>query len=810
MNMDEEHGVESVKPKDTAPDAASCSASAPTVAITNGTARNTQNTDSLSALSSDTPEKTRYNKQLSIESIATPEHVHILALEGEDTPQPTAPSSPLTNDSTGASSPILTEQEEVERLRREAARIKREQARLEEEIRLAKLQKDELEQYALAHAQSAAEEDIEIYCENPIEVMSAITEEPRTIVLEKKDVEVMSQITEARTDARHFRESNKNKRRWVAAIIIVIMLAGIAAIVGGVQSRNMKKQSASVASEDVKLVANDAVTSITPTAFPTRDTNVGNVAPVKPDLIDETDDDHVSVTMPSLSVNSDDAETVSPTPSPSVSSDSTPPSFDAIFARTVKIQTNSETILNVFEVEVFNSDGINVAANKNTTQSSTWQGQFASYAVDENQTTYSSTLKENRAWWQVDLEEMTLIESVTIFNFYCIYESDPLECSARLSNSTLLLTDDDDVVVASKQIGYTGGRLELTFYFQPMQSQSGTPSISLASPPPVIPNISPTISPSARPVRLPTIAPIQEPILPPTLAPITQLPSISPPQLICSEEEGDFSVFFTFGEDPTQISWYVFDDCTGNETYSCELCYVNEVHNSSVRHRCLPLARYTFYFSDSAGGVWPYGTGFTVIFNGESQSVQGSGVSLEDQYLTLGGNGSACPTVSPTSQTSAVPTTFDKLPFPYPFPYTRFTPWDMLEDKYIFYAESLGYNSTLWDKPYSYDLEYNVFGSLDSMQQQDVTNLGLSEDQWDCFINHYESYRWDTLPDHALEAAIVLGWSQCVWDKETDCSAGRPASETSNWRQLTPEEKAAGINLCWFRSSWDQSDTLPW
>ncbi|KAL7483640.1 hypothetical protein ACHAW6_009286, partial [Cyclotella cf. meneghiniana] len=619
MNMDEENGIISflAKPKDNAPEAASCSASAPTVAITNGNTSNTQNTDSLSALSSDTPEETRYNKQLSIESIATPEHVHILALQGEETPQHTAPSSPLANNSTGtshgASSPILTEQEEVERLRREAARIKREQARLEEEIRLAKLQKDELEQYALAHAQSAAEEDIEIYCENPIEVMSAITEEPRTLVLEKTDVEVMSQITEAGTDARHFRERNKNKRRWVAAIVIVIMLAGIAAIVAGVRSRNTKEQSASVANEEVKLATNDAVTSITPTAFPTRDTDVGNVAPVKPDLIDETGDDHVSVTMPSLSANSDDAEMAFPTPSPSFSSDSTSPSFAAIFARTVKIQTNSETILNVFEVEVFNSAGINVAANKNATQSSTWEGQFASYAVDENQTTYSSTLKEDRAWWQVDLEEMTLIASVTIFNFYCIYESDPLECSARLSNSTLLLMDDDDVVVATKQIDYTGGALELTFDFQPMQSQSGTPSIGFASPPPVIPNISPTISPSARPVRLSTLAPIQEPILPPTLAPIIQLPSISPSQLNCSEEEGDFSVFFQFGEDPTQISWYVFDDCTGNKVDGCELCHETaEPYNISAHHKCLPLAGYRLDFSDSAGGVWPDGTGFTV------------------------------------------------------------------------------------------------------------------------------------------------------------------------------------------------------
>ncbi|KAL7488675.1 hypothetical protein ACHAW6_014273 [Cyclotella cf. meneghiniana] len=603
--------------------------------------------------------------------------------------------------------------------------------------------------------------------------------------------------------------SHQDKLWWqkkyvsFAAILLLMVMTGFA-VAGTVLSLNGKKSSNSI---------NHVVSSnYSQNPTPTPSAHLYD-KPVWPVLIDETGDDHVISTMPPTQVNSDDAETASASQSsPSVSSDSTSPSFVAIFARTVKIQSNSETTLNVFEVEVFNSAGINVASNKNATQSTTWQGQFASYAVDENQTTYSSTLPEERAWWQVDLEAMVLIESVTIRNFYCIDESDPLECSARLSNSTLLLMDDDNVVVATEQIGYTGWRLELIFDFQATQYQSGTPSVGPANPPSVSPTISMIFSPSARPVRLPTLAPIQDPTLSPTLAPFTQLPSIYPSQLNCSKEEGVYSLFFQFGEDPTQISWYVFDYCTGNEIYTCELCYANEdPYNSLIRHQCLPLAKYTLYFSDSAGGVWPDGTGFTVKFNGESQSVQGSGRSLKDQSLTLGGNESACPTVSPTSQTSVVPTTFDKLPFPYPFPYIRFTPWDMLEDPYILYAESLGYNSTIWDEPFSYDLESNnVFGSLDSMQQQDVTNLGLSEDQWDCFMNHYESYRWDSLPNHALEALIVLGWSQCVWDKETHCSAGRPASEISNWRRLTPEEKAAGINLCWFRSSWDQSDSLPW
>ena len=108
----------------------------------------------------------------------------------------------------------------------------------------------------------------------------------------------------------------------------------------------------------------------------------------------------------------------------------------------------------------------------------------------------------------------------------------------------------------------------------------------------------------------------------------------------------------------------------------------------------------------------------------------------------------------------------------------------MLGYPYLLYAESLGYNITLWDYPNSYDLEANhAFGSLDSTQQQDVTNLGLDEDQWDCFMNHYESYPWDSLPDRALEALVDLGWNQSVWDDKPDSNALFPASENSNWRR---------------------------
>jgi len=108
------------------------------------------------------------------------------------------------------------------------------------------------------------------------------------------------------------------------------------------------------------------------------------------------------------------------------------------------------------------------------------------------------------------------------------------------------------------------------------------------------------------------------------------------------------------------------------------------------------------------------------------------------------------------------------------------------------------------------ELEYvYLFDGLNSTQQQAVNDLEMDSNQWDCFMNHYENYYWDIMPDHARDALIALGWVQCSWDKEPNCLVSTPASENSNWRQLNATEKTAAINLCWFKSSWDAYG-LPW
>ena len=84
----------------------------------------------------------------------------------------------------------------------------------------------------------------------------------------------------------------------------------------------------------------------------------------------------------------------------------------------------------------------------------------------------------------------------------------------------------------------------------------------------------------------------------------------------------------------------------------------------------------------------------------------------------------------------------------------------------------------------------------------------MNEEQWDCFMHHYEeNLVWQDLPERAQLAFVDLGWDECSYAKEPNCPA--PPSESTNWRQLDTEERAAAMQLCWFRSSWDE-DSLPW
>jgi uncharacterized protein YtpQ (UPF0354 family) len=111
----------------------------------------------------------------------------------------------------------------------------------------------------------------------------------------------------------------------------------------------------------------------------------------------------------------------------------------------------------MFELRAFSSS-INVALNKNATQSSTLstiRDTFAaSNAVDGNSLTFSHT-KDANAYFEVDLGHTFDLESVEIVNRWCQNEMDPNRCLCRMSYANLKLLDENDSIVASRILGNT-------------------------------------------------------------------------------------------------------------------------------------------------------------------------------------------------------------------------------------------------------------------------------------------------------------------------------------------------------------------
>jgi hypothetical protein len=137
-------------------------------------------------------------------------------------------------------------------------------------------------------------------------------------------------------------------------------------------------------------------------------------------------------------------------------------------AQKVKIEASTDQQIQVFEVKVV-SEGVNVAMEKSTHQSSTFSSaagkNFVSdLAVDGNLYTFSHT-DDASPFWEVDLEDSFSIHSVEIFNRWCRDSSDPKDCFCRLSDATVSIIDSSGSILAKTSTNNTCGMpiLNLTF-----------------------------------------------------------------------------------------------------------------------------------------------------------------------------------------------------------------------------------------------------------------------------------------------------------------------------------------------------------
>ena len=136
----------------------------------------------------------------------------------------------------------------------------------------------------------------------------------------------------------------------------------------------------------------------------------------------------------------------------------------------------------------------------------------------------------------------------------------------------------------------------------------------------------------------------------------------------------------------------------------------------------------------------------------------------------------------------------------------RYTPWgDLPKPVRQAAREDLSYTEWTWNLPGTNDVEYLAYSELDIDQQAGSETIGLDEEGWDCWVNHYEDYFWSELEDDGVaECYEALGWSQENWLDEFPL----PESEYKDWVDLTKKEKMAALCLCFFEDLWNEYLTL--
>lgn len=66
----------------------------------------------------------------------------------------------------------------------------------------------------------------------------------------------------------------------------------------------------------------------------------------------------------------------------------------------------------------------------------------------------------------------------------------------------------------------------------------------------------------------------------------------------------------------------------------------------------------------------------------------------------------------------------------------------------------------------------------------------------------YSDHAWDDLPEDAKKAAIVLGYTKKLWDKDRTPEPIRDCV----WEDLNPEQQAAATVLGYDQRMWDNAD----
>lgn len=132
--------------------------------------------------------------------------------------------------------------------------------------------------------------------------------------------------------------------------------------------------------------------------------------------------------------------------------------------KSVKLQQTTNQPLQIYELEILNRLGSNIAKGKTATSSSAWPGDPASNSVDGDLTTIFHSAGDHAAWLKIDLGASLEAKTIVIYNRSCGNDVEH-KCLCRLSDATLSIYGGSGEEVASLSVGNTCGKAKLEYKF---------------------------------------------------------------------------------------------------------------------------------------------------------------------------------------------------------------------------------------------------------------------------------------------------------------------------------------------------------
>ncbi|KAL7532198.1 hypothetical protein ACHAXR_007049 [Thalassiosira sp. AJA248-18] len=179
------------------------------------------------------------------------------------------------------------------------------------------------------------------------------------------------------------------------------------------------------------------------------------------------------------------------------------------------------------------------------------------------------------------------------------------------------------------------------------------------------------------------------------------------------------------------------------------------------------------------------------------------------EATTVSGSAQSAELLSTITTLTSPPKTTHSDSFPFSLPGIRYQPFSQLDKASQNIATSqLHYDPITWNVHGGHvfaSIEKKGWMELTSFEQDGALKLGFDKETWDCFINHYNSYKWEHLKKRVKQSYMSLGWTRDHWES----GSSRPSSEGKWWHQLADYERSAANGICFFADNWNSLDMNP-